>query len=294
MEPSKLEEKRKQAIATIGTTAGAIALVGSVAVTTIFGNVTNAKGVEAAEYIATRPSVVRQTEVDGQMVDKEKPKALSSIMSTSDGNFLITRKLFTDGVEINSTLYEKKAATAVESVVMKSEEVEKSESVKLPEKEVQSTTTVKSEEVAKPAQKETEKNDEQTSGYEYKVTPAERKAIEKLVYVESRGEPHKGKVATAAVVLNRVKSKQFANDVMSVITAKNQFAKCGWVTQKHLDKYPDIAKAVDEALKGADPTKEHWKDGALYFFAPKYVSAGYKQRHPDVYVIGGHAFHRVA
>ena len=44
--------------------------------------------------------------------------------------------------------------------------------------------------------------------------------LAKLVHGESRGEPYKGKVAVAAVVLNRVKSSSFPNSISGVIYQK--------------------------------------------------------------------------
>ncbi len=46
----------------------------------------------------------------------------------------------------------------------------------------------------------------------------------KLVYAEARGEPYQGKVAVAAVVLNRVKSAQFPNSISGVIYQPGAFS----------------------------------------------------------------------
>ena len=48
--------------------------------------------------------------------------------------------------------------------------------------------------------------------------------LAKLVHGESRGEHYKGKVAVAAVVLNRVKSSSFPNSISGVIYQKGQFS----------------------------------------------------------------------
>ena len=48
--------------------------------------------------------------------------------------------------------------------------------------------------------------------------------LAKLVHGESRGEPYKGKVAVAAVVLNRVKSSSFPNSISGVIYQKGAFS----------------------------------------------------------------------
>lgn len=48
--------------------------------------------------------------------------------------------------------------------------------------------------------------------------------LARLVYGEARGEPYKGQVAVAAVVLNRVKSSQFPNSVSGVIYQSGAFS----------------------------------------------------------------------
>ena len=47
--------------------------------------------------------------------------------------------------------------------------------------------------------------------------------LARLVHGEARGEPYTGKVAVAAVVLNRVKSSSFPNTVAGVIYQKGAF-----------------------------------------------------------------------
>ena len=48
--------------------------------------------------------------------------------------------------------------------------------------------------------------------------------LARLVYAEARGEPYKGQVAVAAVVLNRVRSSEFPNTIAGVIYQKNAFS----------------------------------------------------------------------
>ena len=47
--------------------------------------------------------------------------------------------------------------------------------------------------------------------------------LARLVYGEARGEPYKGQVAVAAVVLNRVESSEFPNSVSGVIYQSGAF-----------------------------------------------------------------------
>ena len=48
------------------------------------------------------------------------------------------------------------------------------------------------------------------------IVSSDHRLLSKLVYAEARGEPYKGQVAVAAVVLNRVKSSSFPNTISGV------------------------------------------------------------------------------
>ena len=48
--------------------------------------------------------------------------------------------------------------------------------------------------------------------------------LAKNIYHEARGEPAEGQIAISNVVINRVKSKQFPNDICSVVYQKNQIS----------------------------------------------------------------------
>ena len=48
--------------------------------------------------------------------------------------------------------------------------------------------------------------------------------LAKNIYHEARGEPVEGQIAISNVVINRVKSKRFPNDICSVVYQKNQIA----------------------------------------------------------------------
>lgn len=42
----------------------------------------------------------------------------------------------------------------------------------------------------------------------------------KVIYSEARGEPYKGQVAVGAVVMNRIQSSEFPNDIRGVVFQK--------------------------------------------------------------------------
>jgi N-acetylmuramoyl-L-alanine amidase len=63
-----------------------------------------------------------------------------------------------------------------------------------------------------------------TSSTSASIVSSDHRLLSKLVYAEARGEPYKGQVAVAAVVLNRVRSSSFPNTISGVIYQKNAFS----------------------------------------------------------------------
>ena len=77
--------------------------------------------------------------------------------------------------------------------------------------------------------------------------------LSRVVYSEARGEPYKGQVAVAAVVLNRVASSSFPNTISGVVYQKGSFDA---VSDGQINMTPDSTakKAAQDALNGWDPT----------------------------------------
>lgn len=88
----------------------------------------------------------------------------------------------------------------------------------------------------------------------------------RLVHAEARGEPYEGQVAVAAVLLNRIDSTQFPNNIHEAVYQPRQFEP---VDNGSINMTPnDLAyRAVFDALRGKDPT-----EGALFFWNPSKVS----------------------
>ena len=84
----------------------------------------------------------------------------------------------------------------------------------------------------------------------------------RLVHGEARGEPYVGKVAVAAVVLNRVKSPLFPNTVAGVIYQSGAFDAVA-DGQINLTPDEDSLRAARDALNGWDPS-----GGCLYYYNP--------------------------
>ena len=107
--------------------------------------------------------------------------------------------------------------------------------------------------------------------------------LARLVYGEARGEPYKGQVAVAAVVLNRVKSSKFPNSVSGVIYQSGAFSV---VSDGQINLTPDetAIKAARDAMNGYDPT-----NGCLYYYNPAKTTNKWMLSKPVLLRIGNHA-----
>ena len=116
------------------------------------------------------------------------------------------------------------------------------------------------------------------------IVSADHRLLAKLVYAEARGEPYKGQVAVAAVVLNRVKSASFPNTISGVIYQRNAFT-C--VNNGSINNTPDSSciRAALDALNGWDPT-----GGCLYYYNPKTATDDWIRTRTVQTVIGRHSF----
>ena len=117
-----------------------------------------------------------------------------------------------------------------------------------------------------------------------KIISADHRLLAKLVYAEARGEPYKGQVAVAAVVLNRVASSSFPNTISGVIYQRNAFT-C--VNNGSINNTPDSSciRAALDALNGWDPT-----GGCLYYYNPRTAVDDWIRTRTTKTVIGRHSF----
>ena len=108
--------------------------------------------------------------------------------------------------------------------------------------------------------------------------------LARLVHGEARGEPYKGKVAVAAVVLNRVRSASFPNTIAGVIYQSGAFDA---VSDGQINLSPDqeSINAARDALNGWDPTY-----GCLYYYNPRTATSRWMLSRPVILTIGNHAF----
>lgn len=91
-------------------------------------------------------------------------------------------------------------------------------------------------------------------------TEEELQLLGRLIRAEAENQPYTAKIAVGAVVVNRVKSDKFPNNITSVIYEKRQFTPVsnGMINKPATE---ETLKAAKEALGGNDPT-----NGALFFF----------------------------
>lgn len=96
--------------------------------------------------------------------------------------------------------------------------------------------------------------------------------LARLVTIEAGNEPYQGQVAVAAVVLNRVRHRQFPGSVRAVIFAPGQFPAAAQMIHRVKPRSTAV-QAAREALAGRDPSK-----GALFFYNPQHHPCNEGQR----------------
>lgn len=108
--------------------------------------------------------------------------------------------------------------------------------------------------------------------------------LARLVYAEARGEPYVGKVAVAAVALNRVRSASFPNTISGVIYQAGAF-DCVADGQINLAPDADSLRAARDAMNGWDPT-----GGCVYYYNPATATSAWIWSREVRLVIGQHRF----
>ena len=97
----------------------------------------------------------------------------------------------------------------------------------------------------------------QASFFPYVATPEEIRMLASLIYCEAGNQPYEGKVAVASVVLNRMRSSKYSNDMRSVIYQRWQFtpATTGWLDSVIASGKADeeCYRAAQDALAGVQP-----------------------------------------
>lgn len=110
--------------------------------------------------------------------------------------------------------------------------------------------------------------------------------LARCVYGEARGEAYLGKVAVAAVILNRVDDPNFPNSISGVIYQPGAFDA---VADGQINLAPDeeCIRAARDAFGGWDPT-----DGCLYYYNPQTATNKWMLSKEVTLTVGNHSFCR--
>jgi len=108
--------------------------------------------------------------------------------------------------------------------------------------------------------------------------------LAQLVCGEARGESYEGKVAVAAVILNRTLDKRFPDSVAGVVYQTHAFESVS-NGEIYRGTTAECTKAARAALSGWDPS-----NGAVFFFAPAKTSNAFIWSRQQVRTIGRHIF----
>nr|WP_256721733.1 spore cortex-lytic enzyme [Paenibacillus odorifer] len=118
----------------------------------------------------------------------------------------------------------------------------------------------------------------------YTLNIEEMDILAKVIYSESRGEPYKGQVAVGAVVMNRIQSSQFPNNIKNVVFQKGAFTAVSdgqyWLTPNRT-----AYLAALDAVRGWDPT-----NNSIYYFNPDTATSAWIWTRPQNLKIGKHIF----
>lgn len=128
-----------------------------------------------------------------------------------------------------------------------------------------------------------------TSDQQTAVNQEEVEWLAKMIYSEARGETFEGQVAIGSVIMNRVKSPLFPNNVKDVLFEKSygyyQFTPAETGVINSATPNEQHIEAAKRAMNGEDPT-----NGALFFYNPDKTSSSYLRSRTVSTAIGNHVF----
>lgn len=116
------------------------------------------------------------------------------------------------------------------------------------------------------------------------LNKSEMDMMAKIIYSEARGEPYIGQVAVGAVVMNRIRSPLFPDNIKDVIFQAGAFTAVDdgqyWLTPNET-----AYRAALDAVRGWDPT-----GGALFYYNPDTATSAWIRTRPQIVKIGRHIF----
>jgi len=90
----------------------------------------------------------------------------------------------------------------------------------------------------------------------YKITAEERQLLAKLLWCEARGESYECQKAVISVVMNRVCSNEFPNNITDVIYQENQFEPVALGLIDKATPYKTQYDAIDEIINNGSSVPE--------------------------------------
>lgn len=123
------------------------------------------------------------------------------------------------------------------------------------------------------------------------VANSEHECLAGAVYFESKGEPLRGQLAVAEVILNRASSGKYPESICGVVTQKSQFS---FVRGGRIPPIKRGSEAWRKAVAIAHIAQNELADGGVsdaMFFHARYVSPNWR-RLKRVASIGNHIFYR--
>ena len=123
-----------------------------------------------------------------------------------------------------------------------------------------------------------------TAASSRQANPIDLNLLARVIYAEARGEPLEGQVAVGAVLINRVGSNKFPDDLWSVVFKKGEFCTVR-DGQVWLEPSAEAYRAAQLAKDGWDPT-----NGALYFYNPSRTTSAWIWSRTVTTRIGSHVF----
>ena len=121
------------------------------------------------------------------------------------------------------------------------------------------------------------------------ISKKDYEALLKIVEAEATGQDEKGKILVANVILNRVESSRFPNEIYEVIHQTNQFSPITDGRYNSVNVTSSTKTAVEKALKGED-----YSNGALFFIAKASASSvsWFENNLTKVNEYQGHTFYK--
>lgn len=108
--------------------------------------------------------------------------------------------------------------------------------------------------------------------------------LAKVIYSEARGEPYTGQVAVGAVVMNRIQSALFPDNIRDVVFEPGAFSAVADGQYWLVPNRTAYLAALD-AVRGWDPTHQ-----SLYYFNPDTATSKWIWTRPQNLKIGQHIF----